>query len=119
VYDAQTNSKEVFARPKGVDAAWVDSGFYGILEDNVQGQEFYLSVDGDGKVRYWQTSVPAHPSWWEKEKGESEVEALEKKTFPETGKYVKITKVASKGAQQKDNGRSTWAEKGAELWTAE
>jgi|TARA_R110002003_G_scaffold46_16_gene3850 WD40 repeat protein len=119
VYDAQTNSKEVFARPKGVDAAWVDFGFYGILEDDVQGQEFYLSVDGDGKVRYWRTSVPAHPSWWEKEKGESEVEAPEKKIFPETGKYVKITKVASKGAPRKDNGRSTWAEKGAELWTAE
>ncbi|KAF2027795.1 YVTN repeat-like/Quino protein amine dehydrogenase [Setomelanomma holmii] len=119
VYDTETNSKEVFARPKGVDAAWVDSGFYGTLREGGDGQDFYLSVDGDGKVRYWRTSVPAYPSWWEKENDEKETEKSTKKKFPETGKYVKITKVASKGGSQKQGGRSSWAEKGAELWTAE
>ncbi|KAH7094344.1 hypothetical protein FB567DRAFT_1721 [Paraphoma chrysanthemicola] len=120
VYDMEANSKEIFARPKGVDAAWVDSGFYGTLSEHEEkGQDFYLSVDGDGKVRYWRTSVPAHPSWWEKEKTSNENEVPAKKTFPETGKYVKITKLPSKSVPPQSDEGSTWAEKGAALWTAE
>jgi hypothetical protein len=39
--------------------------------------------------------------------------------YPETGKYVKITKVPSKEPRQKDADRASWVGKGAELWTAE
>jgi WD40 repeat protein len=116
VYDMETNSKEVFARPKGIQAASVGSGFYGVLKSD-EGPDFYISVDGDGKVRYWSTSVPARPSWWEKEQKDSDTAS--KKAYPETGKYVNVTKVPKKGLAPEKSGRDTWAEKGAELWTAE
>jgi len=95
VYDTATNSKEVFTRPEGVDITWVDQGFYGVLR-RADEQDFYLSVDGDGKVRYWRTSVPASPSWWEKEKVQTEDHTAAKRKYPETDKYVKITKASSK-----------------------
>jgi hypothetical protein len=118
VYDLQANSKEVFARPKGVKCAWSGSGFYGVLSGPDQ-PEFYLSVDNDAKVRYYRTSVPSHPSWWEKPPEEKETTVSSKKMYPETGKYVKITKVSSKGASQKGSRRTPWADKEAGLWTAE
>ncbi|KAJ4364994.1 hypothetical protein N0V83_008610 [Neocucurbitaria cava] len=115
VYDTVSNAKELFRRPTGVISAGVDSGFYGLMEK--EGDEnFYISIDGDGKVRYWRTSVAAYPSWWEKDINSAPVE---KKTFPETGKYVNITKKSANLTQQKETGRDAWAEKGAELWTAE
>lgn len=52
IYNMETNKQEVFLRPKGMASAYIEQGMYGILKDEV-GQEFYLSVDGDGKVRYW------------------------------------------------------------------
>jgi WD40 repeat protein len=118
VYDTQTNSKEIFMRPKGEEGAYVDPGFYGVLSGPDQ-PEFYLSIDGDGKVRYIRTSVPAFPSWWEKEPEPRESTPAVKKLYPETGKYVKITKVSEKDIPKKDAGRKSWVEKGAELWTAE
>ncbi|CAO2658533.1 Nn.00g062560.m01.CDS01 [Neocucurbitaria sp. VM-36] len=115
VYDTMSNAKELFRRPMGVSTAWVDSGFYGLLRK--EGDEnFYISVDGDGKVRYWRDSVAAFPSWWEKETTSTPVE---KKPFPETGKYVKITKKSGNETPQKESRRDTWAAKGAEYWTAE
>jgi WD40 repeat protein len=118
VYNLQYNSKELFIRPKGVEPASVNSGFYGVLSGPDQ-PEFYLSVDGDGKVRYCRTSVPAGPSWWEKEPEKRDTTPSTKKLYPETGKYVKVTKVSRKDTPDKDAGRVSWAEKGAELWTAE
>lgn len=116
VYDMQTNAKELFRRPRGgVGTAWVENGFHGLLQEN-GGEDYYLSVDGDGKARYWRTSVAAYPSWWEKE---TAVVAPEKKPFPETGKYVKITKEATKETPKHEHGRDAWVEKGAKLWTAE
>ncbi|KAF1926111.1 WD40 repeat-like protein [Didymella exigua CBS 183.55] len=59
VYDTQNNTKELFMRPRGVDSAWTDSGFYGYIK--VTGfQDGYISVDGDDKVRNWPagTSTP-------------------------------------------------------------
>ena len=94
----------------------MDSGFYGLFYKEGE-KDFYLSVDGDGKARYWRDSVAAFPSWWEKEPA---VATPEKKPFPETGKYVKITKKRSVNeTQQKEPDRDAWADKGAELWTAE
>jgi WD40 repeat protein len=118
VYDLQANSKEVFARPKGVENTWSGSGFYGVLKGPDQ-PDFYLSVDGDAKVRFYRTSVPAFPSWWEKAPEEKESTVPAKKMYPETGKYVKITKAPSKELSQKDIRRTSWADKGAKLWTAE
>jgi hypothetical protein len=118
VYDLETNSKEVFMRPKGMESAWSGFGFYGVLS-GPDHPEFYISVDGDAKVRYYRTSVPAYPSWWEREPGEKVDASTPKKMYPETGKYVKITKVSSKEAPQKDTGRTSWVEKGAELWAGE
>ncbi|KAF2833580.1 WD40 repeat-like protein [Ophiobolus disseminans] len=117
-YDTLTNAKEVFARPQGVDTAWVGNGFYGVLRTGDE-PDFYISVDGDGKVRYWRTSVAAFPSWWEKEKAEQKSDVPPEKPYPETGKYVKITRIPRMEASQKGNERDAWAEKGAHLWTAE
>jgi WD40 repeat protein len=114
VYDTQSNAKELFRRPMGVNTGYVEGGFYGVLTTK-QEQDFYLSVDGDGKARYWRTSVAAFPSWWEKEPAPT---VIENKPFPETGKYVKITKKSNKKAEQEEGGRATWVEKGAEIWTA-
>lgn len=116
VYDVASNAKELFKRSTGVYTAWVDCGFYGLIQTSQDG-EFYLSVDGDGKVRYWRESVAASPSWWEKEP--STIKISGKKQFPETGKYVKITKNTEKTMQHTDVGRNIWAEKGAQIWTAE
>jgi WD40 repeat protein len=118
VYNTQTNSKELFVRPKGTNTAWVDQGIYGKLSGPDE-PDFYLTVDGDGKVRYCRTSVPSGPSWWEKEPDKKESLPSAKKMYPETGKYVKVTKVSRKDAPKKDEDRSSWAEKGAAIWTAE
>jgi WD40 repeat protein len=115
VYDTQTNTKEVFMPPKDTKYSSVDQGFYGVLRNDDQ-PDFYLSVDGDGKVRYWRPSVPAFP-WWVKDIAQAA--PVPRKVFPETGKYVKVTKVPSKGARRNYASMSCWVEKGAELWTAE
>jgi Tol biopolymer transport system component len=109
IYNTESNAKELFRRPMGVHAGYVKGGFYGVSTKDEQ--DFYLSIDGDGKARYWRTSIAAHPSWWEKE---SSAAVAEKKPFPGTGKYVKITKKA-----KEDPRKETWAERGAALWTAE
>ncbi|KAF1942380.1 tricorn protease domain 2-containing protein, partial [Clathrospora elynae] len=114
VYDTQSNAKELFRRPMGVNTGYVKGGFYGVFAKDEQA--FYMSVDGDGKARFWRTSVAAFPSWWEKEPTPT---VTEKKPFPETGKYVKATKRATKRLKEEAAGRDTWAEKGAGLWTAE
>jgi hypothetical protein len=118
VYDTETNSKEIFARPKSLQTAWVGSRFYGVLKSDDE-SNFYISVDGDGKVRHWPTSVPTRPSWWEKEKEQKGNDTAPKKAYPETGKYVNVTKVPKKEPAQENSGRVSWAEKGADLWTAE
>jgi WD40 repeat protein len=100
VYNMQTNSKEVFARPKGVRCVWSGSKFYGVLSGPDQ-PDFYLSVDDDAKARFYRTSVPAHPSWWDKAPEEKEAAVSSKRLYPATGKYVKITKVSSKDASHK------------------
>jgi hypothetical protein len=69
-------------------------------------------------VRYIRPSVPS-TSWWEKEPEVETSKPTAKKIYPETGKYVKITKVSSKETRQKDVDRASWVGKGAELWTAE
>lgn len=114
VYNMRTNSKELFIRPKGVGVAHVGFGFYGVLS-GPDLPDFYLSVDGDGKVRYCRTSVPAGPSWWEKEPEEKDITPRAKKMYPETGKYVKVTKISRKEASNHDSGRASWTERGAEL----
>jgi WD40 repeat protein len=87
VWDSQTNTKELFKRPQGELAAWTDDGFYYIADEGRNIGDVYLSVDGDGMVRYWRISVPGEPSWWDKKE-----EPAPKKEYPETGKYVNIVK---------------------------
>ncbi|KAF2794321.1 WD40 repeat-like protein [Melanomma pulvis-pyrius CBS 109.77] len=121
VWDGPTNLKELFRRNKGAQVAWTGGIFYHISDEGRNVGSMYLSVDGDGKLRYWKKllSKPAR-SWWDKLES-----SLPKREFPETGKYVKITKpVKAKEAKEvtdvKDKPtRDAWAEKGAELWTAE
>jgi WD40 repeat protein len=119
IYNTQTNSKELFVKPQGVNTAWVDQGLYGILGGGPEQPDFYLTVDGDGKVRYCPTSVPAGPSWWEKEPGKKKLVESAKKMYPETGKYVKVTKVSRKEAPKNDDEGASWVDQGAVIWTAE
>ncbi|KAA8619674.1 WD40 repeat [Pyrenophora tritici-repentis] len=104
VYDVHSNTKELFNRPLGVEGGCVEGGFYGVFQDDME-QEFYLSIDGDGKVRYFRTSVAASLSWWEK----TPVIAA-KKPYPETGKYVKIVRLPRKETKQEDIGREKQTE---------
>jgi WD40 repeat protein len=91
VYDLESNTKQLFKRPAGRDKAWVYNGFHGLIEK--EGEDaFFLSVDGDSKVRYWHTPLRLRPSWWEKQDGEATDVSSKKTPFPETGKYVKVTK---------------------------
>ena len=92
VYNTHNNAKELFRRPAGTMACYVQGGLYGIIKDQ-QEHDVYAIVCGDEKVRFFRTSVPAFPSWWEKEPPSA---VVEKKSFPETGKYVKITKNSKK-----------------------
>ncbi|KAL6707983.1 hypothetical protein ACN47E_003657 [Coniothyrium glycines] len=115
VYDTQSNTKELFKRPKGVAAAYVNRSLYGPLQTRDQA-DFYLSVDGDGKARYWRVSIPSYPSWWDKEKVSAEDE---QRIYPETGKYVKVVKKVKGESQKGEHSQQTWAEKGADLWTAQ
>ena len=92
VYNTHNNAKELFRRSAGTMAGYVQGGLYGIIKDQ-QEHDVYAIVCGDEKVRFFRTSVPAFPSWWEKEPPAA---VVEKKSFPETGKYVKITKNSKK-----------------------
>lgn len=112
VWNSGTNAKELFKRPEGKQVAWTDQGLFH-LPSQVPDADSYITVDGDGKVRYWRASVAAE-SWWEKDQVE-----LPKKEYPETGKYVNIVKHAKPKEYEESCDRDVWTEKGAGLWTAE
>ncbi|KAL1797163.1 hypothetical protein ACET3X_003769 [Alternaria dauci] len=99
LYDTHNNAKELFRRPAGTMAGFVQGGLYGIIKDREE-HEVYVIVGGDEKVRFFRTSVPAFPSWWEKEPSSA---VVEKKSFPETGKYVKITMNSRKAPSQEES----------------
>lgn len=91
IFDTQNNTKELFMHPRGVESAWVDSGFHGNIK--ITGiRDGYISVDGDGKVRYWSSGKTTPQSWWD----EPAVEKATKIPFPETGKYVMISRRSEK-----------------------
>jgi WD40 repeat protein len=94
VYDTEYNTKKLFRRPVGQDIADMGCGFHGMVQ-NEKGETFFLSVDGDVKVRYWHVKVDQHPSWWEKQNDEPAATVPKKTPFPETGKYVKVTRPQS------------------------
>ncbi|KAF2260674.1 WD40 repeat-like protein [Lojkania enalia] len=113
VWDSQMNTKELFKRPNGLQVAWTNDGLHYIPAE--EGGS-YITVDGDCKVRYWRTSSwkPSGlgpRSWWEKKKASKE--------YPETGKYVNITMHAKPKEGEGSAARKAWAEKGAELLTAQ
>ncbi|CAI6331815.1 unnamed protein product [Periconia digitata] len=135
IYDTQTNAKEMLRRVQGEDHNAVTQ-FYGLFGAE-GGEGYYLSVHGDGIVRYWDRTVTTaeeyaqiaeaerekekdalmpSPGWWEKKEGK---EALPKREYPETGKYVKVTKPTKADDNKLDGTRADWAERGAGLWTAE
>ncbi|KAF2009517.1 WD40 repeat-like protein [Aaosphaeria arxii CBS 175.79] len=120
VWDTQTNGKELFQRPKGTHVTSTSHGLYFLPAEGDE-EDQYLSVDGDGKVRYWNVTPASTPGWWEKEPITTEVVTRKSKPFPETGKYVKVTRklIAKKVAEKGEDGRDDWAEQGAGLWTAE
>ncbi|KAJ4378266.1 hypothetical protein N0V86_005966 [Didymella sp. IMI 355093] len=98
VYDTQNNTKELFMHPRGVDSAWTHNGFHG--NTKIAGmQNSYISVDGDGKVRYWSSGVPIPTSWWDN----APAETAEKTSFPETGKYVMVNRRPEKGKTERQN----------------
>lgn len=107
--------------------------------------DLYISVDGDGWVRYYQTSVPAFPSWWENEHS-TEKDALEENSLPATGssntqdqepgwwekepeqlshpatgKYVRVLKNVGPRISKEElkKMRENMATQGAGIWTAE
>jgi WD40 repeat protein len=96
VYDTEYNTKKLFKRPDDQEKTWTDRGFHGIVH-NEDGEAFFLSVDGDAKVRYWHTKVDQHPSWWDKPNKEPAAAAPKKPSYPETGRYVKVTKPLATG----------------------
>lgn len=102
VYDTQNNTKELFMHPRGVDSAWVSNGFH----DNTEitsSQDGYISVDGDGMLRYWSSGVETRGSWWDGATGKKagqEISTTKKTPFPSTGKYVMITKPTVKGKSE-------------------
>lgn len=103
VYDTQCNLKELLAHPKGVDSAWVSNGFHGDVNITAS-QHGYVSVDGDGKVRYWSSGVVTRNSWWENAPGKKKEASATKKTpFPETGKYVMVTRRPAKDKEQQES----------------
>lgn len=53
IWDSQSNSKELFKRTSGALIASTGHGFYYVAGRGQNGKNCYLSVDGDGKVRYW------------------------------------------------------------------
>ncbi|KAI4641200.1 hypothetical protein J4E93_008079 [Alternaria ventricosa] len=110
IYDTESNAKELFWRPAGTMASYITGSLCGMFRDKEE-QDVYLSVDGDGTARFWRTSVPALPSWWDKEP----IPVVTKKAFPETGKYVKITKTSGKATSQDEATEQSSAEKGAAL----
>ncbi|KAJ4350040.1 uncharacterized protein N0V89_008661 [Didymosphaeria variabile] len=132
VYDTLTNAKEVFKRPKGADAAYVRTGFYALAKD--EERTTYLSIDGDGKVRYWDRSVAPLPdtqseresaverSWWENR-------AEDPKASTRKGEYAAVVstikeqvmgaKSGEGSATAGDEEREAWAQKGTGIWTAE
>ncbi|KAF2802760.1 WD40 repeat-like protein [Mytilinidion resinicola] len=132
VWDRFSNAKEGFLKTQGL----VTEGYSQLGIHFLKETETYVNLDHDGVIRFWRHSVPAYPSWWEKEQAKPEKEA-----YPATGKYVKITKKATpKAPEGSGSGGSPvserlpqrlklsnlkkapvdeWLEKGAELWTAE
>ena len=115
VYDMRNNAKELFKRPTGVGAGHVTGGFYGVFQDDME-QEFYLNIDGDCKLRFWRTSVPASPSWWERKPSQT---ISGKKPYPETGKYVNIVKKSGKETNQADSVGEKGVEGGSATRTGE
>ena len=99
LYDAQNNTKELFMHPKGVNSSWVNNGFHGNIK--IAGiEDGYLSVDGDGTVRYWSTGLETRGSWWDsaqKTKEMQERSTAKKAQAPLTEKYVMITRPEGKG----------------------
>jgi hypothetical protein len=127
VYDTLRNAKEVFKRPRGVAAAFVRPSFYELPKDG-EGRSTYLSVDGDGKVRYWDRSVaPEVQSQQESAVASSGYE--KPKESPKNGRYVGVMsriKDQIRGAKDgkepgtaSDEEREAWAQKGTSIWTAE
>lgn len=138
VYDTATNAKEVFKRTGGAEVGHVKPSFYKLPGDGDGDEEgTYLSIDGDGQVRYWDRSVAPRPygrvdegpaislSWWEKRVEEGRAGAS-----PKSGKRIHVVRMPKKGgesllepqkaaADSSDSEQEAWAEKGAGVWTAE
>ncbi|KAG9196892.1 hypothetical protein G6514_003188 [Epicoccum nigrum] len=99
IYNTQNNTKELFMHPKGADSSWVDNGFHGNIR--IAGiEDGYLSVDGDGMVRYWSTGPVTSGSWWDSAQKTKEVQVrstTKKAQAPLTEKYVMITRPEGKG----------------------
>jgi hypothetical protein len=99
IYDTQNNTKELFMHPKGANSSWVDNGFHGNIR--IAGiEDGFLSVDGDGMVRYWSTVPVTRGSWWDSAQKTKEVQVrstTKKAQAPLTEKYVMITRPEGKG----------------------
>ncbi|XPS78030.1 hypothetical protein M3J09_010051 [Ascochyta lentis] len=107
VYDTQCNLKELFAHPQGVDTARVNNGFHNGVK--ISGDQYgYVSVDADGQVRCWSSGVVTRNSWWErapkKDERARETVGTNKTPFPETGKYVMVTRPTGKGKKEQHIG---------------
>ncbi|KAI8934163.1 hypothetical protein NX059_008916 [Plenodomus lindquistii] len=105
IYDVERNTKELFKHTQGVDLGYVDNSLYGPFNKE-ENYDYYLSVDGDQKIRYWRKAVVPAPSWWDKE---SKIISDKKMPFPETGKYVKITKKVDGATSREEARNEGWA----------
>lgn len=133
IYDTLANAKEVFKRPRGVDAATVKSSFHELIGGG-EGHLMYLSVDGDGKVRYWDRSVAPLPDV-QPEQGDQvepspkESDAEQPRKESKGGGYATVmskirehitgTSKGDRSATASDEEREDWAQKGSSVWTAE
>ncbi|KAF3039140.1 hypothetical protein E8E12_002780 [Didymella heteroderae] len=98
VYDTQSNTKELFMHPRGVDSSWTDNGFHGDIKLTGIGGG-YISVDGDAKVRYWSSGVSIPTSWWDN----APAQRATMTPFPETGKCVMVSKRPQKVKTEQQN----------------
>lgn len=124
VWDERTNSREIFKKPDGLEVGWVEHNIHFLGTGNEKGNEVLVSVDGDAEVRYWRVGfselVDAEGEVDVTRDSELDVESPDKAgDVGESGVGERSTDLAGHRKEGARDTWDTWAERGAELWTAE
>lgn len=125
VWDERTNTKALFGRPDGLEVRWAQRNLHYVGKGGENGEDVFVSADGDAKIRYWNVGFGAL------EDATKEVEEAEQR--PEEEGLTEVVQERTAGVEKANVGvnsrepsatvnegaRDIWAERGAELWTAE